>query len=62
MANGTAGSGGEDGRAEVGAWYVRDLRPKLAVAARRRSISRGQAEALDRLMRELLDLRPAGRP
>jgi hypothetical protein len=42
--------------AELRAWYLRGLRPRLALAARVRSISAGQAAALDHAMRELLDL------
>jgi hypothetical protein len=42
--------------AELRAWYLRRLRPRLALAARERGISAGQAAALDHTMRELLGL------
>ena len=44
---------------DLARWYVGDLRPKLAGAARRHAISRPQAEAFDRLMLDLLRLRRA---
>jgi hypothetical protein len=40
--------------AELRAWYLRRLRPRLALAARERGISAAQAAALDQTMRELL--------
>jgi hypothetical protein len=42
--------------AELRAWYLRRLRPRLALAARERGISAAQAAALDQTMRELLGL------
>jgi hypothetical protein len=42
--------------AKLRLWYLRRLRPKLALAARERGISAGQAAALDQTMRELLGL------
>jgi hypothetical protein len=42
--------------AELRAWYLRRLRPRLALAARERGISAGQAAAFDHTMRELLGL------
>jgi hypothetical protein len=42
--------------AELRAWYLRRLRPRLALAARERGISAGQAAAFDHAMRELLGL------
>jgi hypothetical protein len=42
--------------AEVRAWYLWRLRPRLAFAARERGISAGQAAAFDQTMRELLGL------
>jgi hypothetical protein len=43
-------------RAELRVWYA-GLWPKLALAARERRVSSSQALALDRAMRDLLDVR-----
>jgi hypothetical protein len=42
--------------AELRAWYLRGLRPRLALAVRERGISTWQAAAFDQTMRELLEL------
>jgi len=39
------------------AWYLGELRPKLAVAVRRQDIDWARAAALDRVMQELLQVR-----
>jgi hypothetical protein len=39
------------------AWYLGELRPKLALAVRRQDIDVARAAALDQLMQELLDVR-----
>jgi hypothetical protein len=36
------------------AWYLQELRPKLALAVRRQDIDLARAAALDRVMQELL--------
>jgi hypothetical protein len=38
-------------------WYLRELRPKLALAVRRQDIGVALATALDRVMQELLQVR-----
>jgi hypothetical protein len=38
------------------AWYLRELKPKLALAVRRQDIDLARAAALDRVMQELLQL------
>jgi hypothetical protein len=43
-------------QAEMQAWYLRELRPKLALAVRQREVDGVQAAALDRTMRELLQV------
>jgi hypothetical protein len=39
------------------AWYLDELRPKLALAVRRQDIDWARAAALDRVMQELLQVR-----
>ena len=45
-----------DGLAELQAWYLGSLRPKLAGAARAGTIAPTAAAVLDRQLRDLLDL------
>jgi hypothetical protein len=45
-----------DARAEVRAWYLRGLKPKLARAANAGSVDPMAAAALDAEVRNLLDL------
>jgi hypothetical protein len=47
-----------EARAELQAWYLSDLRPKLAAAARRGAVTSGAAAALDVELRHLLDITP----
>lgn len=44
------------GQAEVRAWYLRGLRPKLALAVRQKNVDAVRVAALDRTMRELLQV------
>jgi hypothetical protein len=46
-------------RAELQVWYLTDLRPKLASAARQGKVRPDQAETLDLQVRELLGV-PGG--
>jgi hypothetical protein len=43
-----------EAQAALRAWYLRGLRPKLALAVREHSIDAARALALDQTMRELL--------
>jgi uncharacterized protein YciW len=43
-------------RAELQAWYLAGLAPKLAGAAATGTVSPAAAEALDRVLRDFLDL------
>jgi hypothetical protein len=52
MASESAG----EARAELQAWYVHHLLPKLAQAVSRGRAGRGEIEALDAGVRELIDL------
>jgi hypothetical protein len=47
-------------RAELQAWYLGSLQPKLAVAASAGTVAPVPAATLDRLLRALLDLPDAG--
>jgi hypothetical protein len=47
-------------RAELQAWYLHGLRPKLARAGEAGVVDRGALEALDDDVRALLDLSRAG--
>ncbi|MGZ4388116.1 MAG: hypothetical protein ACXVZL_01905 [Gaiellaceae bacterium] len=49
-----------DGRAELRAWYLRGLRPKLADAVDAGKVAPAAAEALDRQLREFLQLAGEG--
>lgn len=44
------------GPAEMQAWYLRELRPKLALVVRQKDVDAVRAAALDRTMRELLQV------
>jgi hypothetical protein len=52
----TGNNGSGDARAELQAWYLGGLLPKLARAARTGVIDRRAASALDADVRALLDL------
>jgi uncharacterized protein YciW len=45
-----------EGRAELRAWYLASLRPKLAHAARRGAIEPAAAADLERQLEAMLDL------
>ena len=45
-----------EARAQLQTWYLTDLRPKLASAARRGAVTPLKAVAIDRDLRQLLDI------
>jgi hypothetical protein len=47
-----------EARAELEIWYLTDLRPKLASAARRGAVSSGAVAAFDLDLRRLLEISP----